>query len=93
MQASALLPQIPQPLPDGPTGRICSNSKCNIRGNTAQMGMAMSGHENSGLTRSAHDDRETLLAAIEVIERRWPVHREATGELLRRLVRRVTEEN
>lgn len=53
----------------------------------------MSGHENSGLTRSAHDDRETLLAAIEVIERRWPVHREATGELLRRLVRRVTEEN
>lgn len=52
----------------------------------------MSGYRHSGLDQQSYEDREKLREAVEVIERRWPIHRNATGELLRRLQVRIEEE-
>ena len=51
----------------------------------------MSGDRHSGLTQEEYEDRETLMDAMSVIEKRWP-HREGTLELLRLLVGRIEGE-
>jgi hypothetical protein len=57
-----------------------------------QGGPAVSGYRHSGMSEQDHDDRQALLDAVSVIERRWPDEQPVLVRDLRDLVETVGEE-